>query len=268
MSVTNIETQLAKKPPMVLKVGGALLQCEMGMARLMDTAAKMIANGQPLIMVHGGGYLVEEQLTANGMTTEKLEGLRVTPEEQMPVIVGALAGTSNKLLQAAAIKAGVTCVGMSLSDANLVHANIKDERLGLVGEVTPNDATYLDFILSQGWMPIVSSIAASSNGDLLNVNADQAATVLAKLVSGELVLLSDVSGVLDGKGQLIASLNAMQISDLTKQGVIEKGMKVKVEAALEVAQAMGKAVQIASWRDAEQLAVLSQGGSVGTQIQP
>ncbi|MCL1126196.1 acetylglutamate kinase [Shewanella surugensis] len=253
---------------MVLKVGGALLQCEMGMARLMETAAKMMVQGQPLIMVHGGGCLVEEQLTANGMVTEKLDGLRVTPAVQMPVIVGALAGTSNKTLQAAAIKAGVTCVGMSLADANLVNAKIKDERLGLVGEVTPNDATYLTFILSQGLMPIVSSIAASSSGDLLNVNADQAATALAKLVAGNLVLLSDVSGVLDGKGQLIASLNQAQISELTKQGVIEKGMKVKVEAALEVAQAMGQAVQIASWRDASQLIALSQGESVGTQIQP
>lgn len=268
MSVTNVETQPVNKAPMVLKVGGALLQCEMGMARLMETAAKMIAQGQSLIMVHGGGCLVEEQLTANGMVTEKLDGLRVTPEAQMPVIVGALAGTSNKTLQAAAIKAGVTCVGMSLADANLVTAKIKDERLGLVGEVTPNDATYLKFVLSQGWMPIVSSIAASASGDLLNVNADQAATALAKLVTGDLVLLSDVSGVLDGKGQLIASLDQAQIHELTKQGVIEKGMKVKVEAALEVAQAMGQAVQIASWRDASQLIALSQGESIGTQIQP
>ena len=103
---------------------------------------------------------------------------------------------------------------------------------------------------------------------MLNVNADQAATALAKLVGGKLVLLSDVSGVLDGKGQLIHSLNGKQIADLVKQGVIEKGMKVKVEAALEVAQWMGQAVQVASWRDASQLIALAKGEAVGTQIQP
>ncbi|MBO2618611.1 acetylglutamate kinase [Shewanella algae] len=257
-----------KDKVLVLKVGGALMQCEMGMARLMDTAAKMLAQGQKVVLVHGGGYLVDEQLKANGMDTVKLDGLRVTPPEQMPIIAGALAGMSNKILQAAAIKAGVASVGMSLADANLVDAVIKDERLGLVGEVCPKDGSYINFVLSQGWMPIVSSIAVSSEGQLLNVNADQAATVLAKLVRGKLVLLSDVSGVLDGKGQLIASLNRSEIDDLVKLGVIEKGMKVKVEAALEVAELMGQPVQVASWRDAAQLAALAQGEAVGTQIKP
>ncbi|WP_226565723.1 acetylglutamate kinase [Shewanella chilikensis] len=257
-----------KDKVLVLKVGGALMQCEMGMARLMDTAAKMLAQGQKVVLVHGGGYLVDEQLKANGMDTVKLDGLRVTPPEQMPIIAGALAGMSNKILQAAAIKAGVASVGMSLADANLVDAVIKDERLGLVGEVSPKDGSYINFVLSQGWMPIVSSIAVSSEGQLLNVNADQAATVLAKLVRGKLVLLSDVSGVLDGKGQLIASLNRSEIDDLVKLGVIEKGMKVKVEAALEVAELMGQPVQVASWRDAAQLAALAQGEAVGTQIKP
>ncbi|ACA84631.1 acetylglutamate kinase [Shewanella woodyi] len=253
---------------LVIKVGGALLQCEMGMARLMDTAAKMLAAGQKLILVHGGGCLVDEQLSANGMKTEKLDGLRVTPAEQIPVIVGALAGTSNKVLQAAAIKAGVTSIGMSLGDGDMVTAQVKDERLGFVGEVAPKSSAYLDFILSQGWLPIVSSIAIDEAGQLLNVNADQAATVLAKLVDAKLVLLSDVSGVLDGKGQLILSLNRAQVDDLTHKGVIEKGMKVKVEAALDVAELMGQAVQVASWRSAEQLLALSNGESVGTQIQP
>ncbi len=82
------------------------------------------------------------------------------------------------------------------------------------------------------------------------------------------MLLSDVSGVLDGKGQLIASLNRSEIDDLVKLGVIEKGMKVKVEAALEVAELMGQPVQVASWRDAAQLAALAQGEAVGTQIKP
>ncbi len=87
-------------------------------------------------------------------------------------------------------------------------------------------------------------------------------------MQGKLVLLSDVSGVLDGKGQLIASLNRSEIDDLVKLGVIEKGMKVKVEAALEVAELMGQPVQVASWRDAAQLAALAQGEAVGTQIKP
>lgn len=253
---------------LVLKVGGALLQCEMGMDRLMQTAASILASGQKVVMVHGGGYLVEQQLTANNMQTTKHQGLRVTPAEQMPVVAGALAGTSNKLLQGAAKKAGVVSLGTSLADANLVSAKVKDEQLGMVGEVEPKDGSYLEFALSKGWMPIVSSIAMTDQGELLNVNADQAATAIAKLVQGQLVLLSDVSGVLDGKGQLIPSLDKQEIAALIKQGVIESGMKVKVEAALEVAQSLQQAVQVASWRDAQQLKDLAQGLAVGTQIQP
>ncbi|GGI92393.1 acetylglutamate kinase [Shewanella gelidii] len=252
---------------LVLKVGGALLQCEMGMARLMKTAAEIIANGQKVVMVHGGGYVVEQQLTANQMETTKHLGLRVTPAEQMPIIAGALAGTSNKLLQGAAKSAGVVSVGISLADADLVRAIIKDEQLGMVGEVEPKNASYLEFVLSQGWMPIVSSIAMTDAGELLNVNADQAATAVAQLVDGQLVLLSDVSGVLDGKGQLLKSLNRAEIEQLIKLGVIESGMKVKVEAALEVAESMQQPVQVASWRDAAQLAALAKGEAVGTQIQ-
>ncbi|ABL98468.1 acetylglutamate kinase [Shewanella amazonensis] len=260
MSVTN--------KVLVLKVGGALLQCEMGMARLMDTARQLLEKGEQVVLVHGGGCLVDEQLKANGMETVKLDGLRVTPAEQMPIIAGALAGTSNKLLQGAAAKAGVVSMGMSLCDANMVTAVIKDERLGMVGEVSPKDAKALEFILAQGWLPIISSIAMGEDGELLNVNADQAASVLAKLLGGKLVLLSDVSGVLDGKGKLIPSLNSQEIDELVKLGVIEKGMKVKVEAALEVAQWLGQPVQVASWRDSGQMAALIKGEAVGTQIQP
>lgn len=263
-----MKTKLHTKPVMVLKVGGALLQCEAGMARLMEAVAEMISHGQAVIMVHGGGYLVDEQLNANNMLTQKLDGLRVTPTEQVPVIVGALAGTANKTLQAAAIKAGMTCLGLSLADAGMMSASIKDPQLGFVGEVEPNDASYLEFVLAKGWLPIVSSIAISQQGEMLNVNADQAATALAKLVDAKLVLLSDVAGVLDGKGHLISHLNRSEINELITTGVIEKGMKVKVEAALEVAESMEQAVQIASWRHAEQLIALSNGETVGTQIQP
>ncbi|WP_028774578.1 acetylglutamate kinase [Shewanella waksmanii] len=258
----------AMKQVLVLKVGGALLQSEAGMAQLMTTAGKIIAAGTQLILVHGGGCLVDEQLAANGMSSEKLDGLRVSLAEHMPIVVGALAGTANKMLQAAAAKAGVTSVGLSLADANMVKATIKDPRLGYVGEVSANDPSLLTYLLQQSWMPIISSIAIDANGAQLNVNADQAASVLAKLVGGQLVLLSDVPGVLNAEGELVNQLTLQQAEQLTQEGVIAKGMKVKVQAAFDVAQATGQTVQVASWKDSEQLMLLAQGECVGTQILP
>lgn len=253
---------------LVLKVGGALLECDMGIKRLMATASALIESGKSVVIVHGGGCVVEQQLQANGMTTQKRDGLRITPDEQMPIIAGALAGTANKLLQAAAMQAGIKSVGLGLADGGLLVAEVKDESLGAVGKVTAGDPLLIDFILSQGWLPVISSIAISATSQLLNVNADQAASAVTSMLGGQLVLLSDVSGVLDGKGKLIASLDEPEIANLVKLGVIEAGMKVKVEAALEVAQMLGQPVQVASWRDAEQMLALIKGEQVGTQIQP
>lgn len=100
----------------------------------------------------------------------------------------------------------------------------------------------------------------------MNVNADQAATALASTLGADLVLLSDVSGILDGKGQRIAEMTAEKAKQLIEQGIITDGMIVKVNAALEAAQALGRPVDIASWRNAEQLTELFNGTSIGTRI--
>ncbi|MBR9728699.1 acetylglutamate kinase [Shewanella intestini] len=254
--------------PLVIKVGGALLQQQTAMDALMTTIASLIKAGQPVVLVHGGGCLVDEQLTANNKQTVKRDGLRVTPADHINIVVGALAGTSNKLLQGAAIKSGLPAVGMCLSDGQSVTAKVKSPQLGLVGEVQANDAVYLNFMLKQQWLPVCSSIAIDDAGQAVNVNADQGAAALAQLLNGTLVLLSDVEGVLDASKTLIPSLNADQINQLVVEGVIEKGMKVKVEAALEVAQDSGIAVNIASWKDTHALLDFANGGNLGTQIQP
>ncbi len=85
----------------------------------------------------------------------------------------------------------------------------------------------------------------------MNVNADQAATALAATLGADLILLSDVSGILDGKGQRIAEMTAAKAEQLIEQGIITDGMIVKVNAALDAARTLGRPVDIASWRHAE-----------------
>lgn len=100
----------------------------------------------------------------------------------------------------------------------------------------------------------------------MNVNADQAATALASTLGADLVLLSDVSGILDGKGQRIEEMTAEKAEALIAQGIITDGMIVKVHAALDAAKTLGRPVDIASWRHAEQLPDLFNGVSIGTRI--
>ncbi|MBY6187833.1 acetylglutamate kinase [Marinobacter hydrocarbonoclasticus] len=253
---------------MVIKVGGALLACETGTARLFGTLKELQSAGWQAVLVHGGGVLVDQQLKANGFVSEKKHGLRVTPEEQMDVVAGALAGSANSQLVAAAIAAGLNPVGLSLADGGMTQAQVLDPELGAVGKVCAGDASLLNSLSALGMLPIISSIAVDPSGQRLNVNADQAATVICQLLNAELTLLSDVSGVLDGKGQLIPCLDPALAAELTRQGVIEGGMKVKVEAALDAARSINNRVLVASWRYPEQLAALVKGEPVGTQVHP
>ncbi|MBY5992085.1 acetylglutamate kinase [Ferrimonas balearica] len=253
---------------MVIKVGGALLGCEAGMDRLFVTLKGLSEAGWQAVLVHGGGALVEQQLKANGFSSHKLNGLRVTPEVQMDVVAGALAGSANTQLVAKAIAAGLTPVGLSLADGGLTQAQVLAPELGAVGKVAAGKPALLEGLLAQGMLPIISSIAVDAEGQRLNVNADQAATVICQLLGAELTLLSDVSGVLDGKGQLIPHLDPALAAELTRQGVIEGGMKVKVDAALDAARSINNRVLVASWRYPEQLAALVKGEPVGTQVHP
>ena len=102
----------------------------------------------------------------------------------------------------------------------------------------------------------------------MNINADQAAVAVAGALDAELVLLSDVSGVLDGKGQLIPSMDKALADELIEAKVITDGMIVKVLAALDAANDLGRPIEVATWRYPEKLAELFSGSSIGTQFLP
>jgi acetylglutamate kinase len=252
---------------LVIKVGGAFMQAEDAALALLSTIAKL-QNNYIVVLVHGGGAMVEELLNALNLTSQKIDGLRVTPKEHMPYITGALAGTANKQLCGLAIKAGISPVGLSLLDGKMCIATVMREELGAVGSVEPGDATLLKALAATHMLPIISSIGADNNGNLLNVNADQAATVIAQLLDAQLLLLSDVPGVLDVNKNLIEQLDIEQIETLIAQKVIRDGMIVKVQAALKAANSLGRSVTIASWKDAEKLLGLLQQQAIGSKILP
>lgn len=255
--------------PLVIKLGGAALSSTETLSKLFVAINQYQQSSQrALVVVHGGGYLVDELMQKMQLKTVKKEGLRVTPYDQMPYIAGALAGTANKLLQAEAIKSGVNTVGLSLADGGLCQVTELDPELGAVGNAAPGDATLLNAILATGVVPIISSIGITSAGQMMNVNADQAAVAVAAALKADLVLLSDVSGVLDGKGKLLPSLDGSQSEALIAGKVITDGMIVKVRAAVEAAQTLGRPIDVATWRYPEKLSELFDGKSIGTQFLP
>ncbi len=253
--------------PLIIKLGGVLLDSEEALARLFDALVTYRESHQrPLLIVHGGGCLVDELMKKLALPVQKKNGLRVTPADQIDIITGALAGTANKTLLAWAKKYAINAVGLYLGDGDSVNVTKLDEELGHVGNATPGSPLLINTLLSAGFLPVISSIGVTAEGELMNVNADQAATALAATLGADLILLSDVSGILDGKGQRIAEMTAEKAEQLIAQGIITDGMIVKVNAALDAARTLGRPVDIASWRNAEQLPTLFNGVSIGTRI--
>lgn len=253
--------------PLVIKLGGVLLDNEEALERLfMAVVAYRQEYQRPLVIVHGGGCLVDELMKKLNLPVVKKAGLRVTPADQIDIITGALAGSANKTLLAWAVKNHINAVGLSLADGGSVSVTQLSEELGNVGKAEAGNPALINTLTGAGYLPIVSSIGITAAGDLMNVNADQAATALAATLGADLILLSDVSGILDGKGQRIPEMSAERAEQLIGQGIITDGMIVKVHAALDAARTLGRPVDIASWRHAEQLPALFNGVAIGTRI--
>lgn len=259
------------KKPVVIKIGGAILggynQGNTSALRALLTVIAHLEN-QPVVIVHGGGCIVDEMLAQAGFSTEKKQGLRVTPKAQMPIISGALAGSVNKAIVASAASLKLPAVGLSLTDGQMVQCQLSAMELGQVGIPKPYSSALLDTLLKANFLPIVSSIGALANGELVNVNADDAAVVICQLLNADLLLLTDVNGVKGASGEYLSSLNRQQAAQLIDSGVIAGGMTAKVNAALQAANKLRRSIAVASWQSPEQIVDLLNGVSVGTRIQP
>lgn len=205
--------------------------------------------GQKLVVVHGGGVEVDALFKALNLEVKKKNGLRVSPREQMPYISAALAGMCNKGLQALAIKNGLNALGMLASDGKTITVRQLSKDLGMVGAVEPNDKKYLTLLLENGYTPIIASLAHDDNGDLYNVNADDAALAIARVLNAPLYYISDVPGVLDKEGKLIDELDENKVNALIADGTIYGGMTVKVKSAIDATKLIKKPVYIASFKD-------------------
>ncbi|KZX01818.1 acetylglutamate kinase [Pseudoalteromonas luteoviolacea] len=260
---------MSDKQIWVVKVGGAVLNTEQAALELFKVLAHVSEQeGKQFVIVHGGGALVDSWLQGAGFATAKHQGLRISPKEQMPYIVGALAGCANKQLMGQAIVAGLKPVGTCLFEAGLMTKQ-KLKALGQVGTCyAEEDLGLLEQLLKFGRIPLVSSVGIGENGALYNVNADEAAAAIAQTINGELILMTDVEAVLDAQKQPLHTLDASQISTLIDEKVIVGGMEVKVKTSLHAAQHLRRGVYISSWQKPENLVALIKGEHVGTQILP
>jgi acetylglutamate kinase len=208
------------------------------------------------IVVHGGGPQIAEMLGRLKIQSSFVDGLRVTDAATVEVVEMVLAGKINKQIAAAINHAGGLAVGLSGKDGNLIHAtkirrtkrdpdsNIeKILDLGFVGEPKSITTHLLEVFKETDIIPVIAPIGSGDNGETYNINADTAAGSIASAMSASrLLLLTDVAGVFDAKGELIQKMDAKKARELIDNGTVKDGMIPKVETCLN---AIGEGVDAA-----------------------
>jgi acetylglutamate kinase len=256
--------------PVVLKFGGELLEDPQRVAALAATIAKLTRR-TPLVIVHGGGREIDAALARAGIEKRQVDGLRITDEATLDVVVSVLAGLVNTRFVAALGAAGVHAVGLTGADAGIgrvkaaaphVATNGSTVDLGRVGEpIGREQPALLVDLCRRGYVPVVSSIGASRDGALFNVNADTLAAHLAgRLASPRLVIAGATAGVLDRSGATITEMTLRDADQLVAGGGATAGMVAKLEACRSALEAGAREVFVADGKDLAALAVLARHG--------
>jgi acetylglutamate kinase len=253
------------KDTIVVKIGGSTLGSH---DTALEDVAALHATGRPLVLVHGGGNAATEWLKVHGVASEFVDGLRVTGPDAIDVVVAVFAGLVNKQIVAELNALGAPAFGLCGVDGGLVQTRQVDERLGFVGEITDVDASVIERLIDAAFLPVVAPVAVWSEqpSQLMNVNADTiAGEVAAAIGARELVFLTDVPYVRDGRGANIEALDVATMESLIESGAASGGMIPKLRACARAAGA-GARCQIVDGREAHALRRVLEGATLGTRV--
>jgi len=216
----------------VIKVGGRTQQDP---ALPSAVASGWACDEGGFVLVHGGGEEVSALQNAFGESASFVDGRRVTTERDIDLVRMALSGSANKRLVATLVERGIDAVGLSGEDAALIAASPLDaRRLGYVGVPRSVNVAFLRHLLSGGYLPVISPVSRDGSGVLgaaLNVNGDDAAAAIAVAMgAAELLLVSDVPGVMCD-GRVVPALTPSEARTLLSGGAASGGMRAKLQAA-------------------------------------
>ncbi len=237
--------------------------------------------GMNPVVVHGGGPQIGVFLERLSITSEFVDGMRVTDKQTMDVVEMVLVGKVNKEIVTLINSNGGRAVGLSGKDGNLIMTRKMEYKrdagenqppeiidMGMVGEITAVDNRVLMSLMKDQFIPVIAPVSTNKRGETYNINADLVAgRIASSLEARKLILLTDTEGVLDQEGRLISTLKTEKARQLINDKTIKGGMIPKINCCLE---ALSNGVQKAHIIDGRQthailLEIFSKIG-VGTEI--
>ena len=218
----------------VVKYGGAaMVEKELKYSFARDIAL-MKQVGINVIVVHGGGPQIDNELSKVNIKRNFVDGIRVTDTKTIEVVSETLNNIVNKEIVDLINSNGGNAIGIAKSKNNSIkvkkYVSNKTD-YGFVGEITNIDTNYLYELMNSNYIPVIAPLGYDNNNNIYNINADSAASAIASQLSAEkIIFLTDQAGVLNNKKKLITSLNFNEIKELIKKNVITGGMLPKIKA--------------------------------------
>ncbi len=215
--------------------------------------------GMNPVVVHGGGPQIETALKRLGKEGKFIQGMRVTDDETMEVVEWVLGGEVQQDIVGLINAAGGKAVGLTGRDGGMIRAkklkmlDLKDPSIehdvGNVGEIVSIDPSVVKALQDDAFIPVVSPIGFGEKNESYNINADVVAAKLATILQAEkLMMLTNISGVLNKEGKLLTELTARQIDELIADGTISGGMIPKIAGAIDAAKSGVNTVHIVDGR--------------------
>ena len=244
---------------LVIKYGGnAMTDPALQRAFAEDVVLLKLVGMNPVV-VHGGGPQIENALKRLGKKGEFIQGMRVTDAETMEVVEWVLGGEVQQDIVGLINQAGGKAVGLTGRDGGMIRAQklkmldnadpSKEHDVGQVGDIVSIDPSVVKALQDDAFIPVVSPIGFGEHNESYNINADVVAAKLATVLKAEkLLMLTNISGVLDKAGQLLTDLTARRIDELFADGTISGGMLPKIAGALDAAKSGVNAVHIIDGR--------------------
>lgn len=238
-----------KPSKVVIKLGGASLQDETVLKTFTDALKEYRKYGYQVIVVHGGGPAINQELTKQHIQWNFYQGQRITTPEMIGVIEDVLHNKVNKQLVDHLNQEGVPSVGMSGASGQTLFCTQASKKLGLVGNIETVNTEAIEAAM-EIHVPIISTIGVGQSGEKYNINADWAASRIAQALKAKyLIFLTDQIGILSERMELIPELSISGLHTLIEEEVVQDGMLTKTKTILSALDGGVKAVRVMNGKD-------------------